>query len=73
MRDFENCDETSHLLKHYLLYHKDMKRCDMRFGMRLRRKFRTPIERHIGEAIAIDIENRKGTKLMDSRSEYNRC
>ena len=45
----------------------------MRFGMRLRRKFRTPIERHIGEAIAIDIENRKGTKLMDSRSEYNRC
>ena len=73
LRDFENCHETSHLLKHYLLYHKDIKKSDMKFGMRLRKNYRTPIERQIGEAVAIDIEKRKGTKLMNSRSEYNRC
>ena len=63
LRDFENCEETSHLLKHYLLYHKDIRKCDMKFGMRLRRNSRTPIERQIGEAVAIDLENRKGTVL----------
>ena len=73
LKDFENCEETSHLLKHYLLYHKDIKKNDMRFGMRLRRSYRTPIERQIGEAVAIDVEKRGGTNLMNSRSEYNRC
>ena len=73
LKDFENCDETSHLLKHYLLFHKDMKRSDMKFGMRLRKNYRTPIERQIGEAVAIDVERRKGTTLMNSKSEYNRC
>ena len=73
VRDFENCEETSHLLKHYLMFHKDVKKSDMRFGMRIRSSFRSPIERQIGEAIAIDRENRKGTVLMNSKSEYNRC
>ena len=45
----------------------------MKFGMRLRKKYRTPIERQIGEAVAIDYEKRKGTTLMNSKSEYNRC
>ena len=45
----------------------------MKFVMRLRKNYRTPIERQIGEAVAIDIEKRKGTTLMNSRSEYNRC
>ena len=45
----------------------------MRFGMRLRRSYKTPIERQIGEAVAIDVEKRGGTNLMNSRSEYNRC
>ena len=73
LKDFENCDENSHILKHYLMYHRDMKRSDMRFGMRLRQCFRTPIERQIGEAVAIDRESRFGTVLMNSKSEYNRC
>ena len=45
----------------------------MRFAMRIRNKYRTPIERQIGEAVAIDFESRKGTTLMNSKSEYNRC
>ena len=72
-RDFENCEETSHMLKHYLIYHKNMKRNEMRFGMRLRSSFRSPLDRQVGEAIAIDRESRKGTVIMNSKSEYNRC
>ena len=45
----------------------------MQFGMKLRKKYRTPIVRQIGEAVAIDYEKRKGTTLMNSKSEYNRC
>ena len=73
VRDFENCEETSHLLKHYIIFHKDVKKSEMKFGMRLRNCYRSPIERQVGEAIAIDREKRKGTVLMNSKSEYNRC
>ena len=73
VRDFENYYETSHLLKHYLLYHKDIKMSEMKYGMRVRKSFRSALERQVGEAIAIDMEQRRGLKLMNSKSEYNRC
>ena len=73
MKSFEYFDETSHLLKHYLLYHKDIKMSDMKYGMRIRNTFRSALERQVGEAVAIDVEHRKGQKLMNSKSEYNRC
>ena len=41
--------------------------------MRVRKSFRSALERQVGEAIAIDMEQRKGLKLMNSKSEYNRC
>ena len=41
--------------------------------MRLRSSFRSPLDRQVGEAIAIDRESRKGTVIMNSKSEYNRC
>ena len=72
-RDFFNFAEHSHLLKHYLVHHKDIKMCDMRFGMRVKGSFRSAMERQIGEAIAIDREKRDGKILMNSKSEYNRC
>ena len=31
------------------------------------------LERQIGEAVAIDMEQRKGMELLNSKSEYNRC
>ena len=46
---------------------------DVKFGMKVRNTFRTAIERQVGEAVAIDIEQRKGLTLMNSKSEYNRC
>ena len=73
VKSFENFDETSHLLKHYLLLHKDIKMSEMKYGMRIRNTYRSALERQVGEAVAIDVEQRRGQKLMNSKSEYNRC
>ena len=61
------------MLKHYLACHRDMKMCDVKLGMKVRNSFRSALERQIGEAVAIDIEKRRGKQLMNSKSEYNRC
>ena len=66
-------DETSHLLKHYLVKHKELEMEDFKYGMRVRSTFRTSIERQVGEAVTIHLEKEKGTTLMKSKSEYNRC
>ena len=70
---FKRLDEGSHLLKHYLIYHQDIPREEMKFGMRVRNVFKTSLERQVGEAVAIDYEMRLGKTLMNSKSEYNRC
>ena len=41
--------------------------------MRIRSNFTRAIERQISEAVAINCEKRKGTKLLNSKGEYNRC
>ena len=42
--------------------------------MRIRREYKTPIERQIGEATSIFIDKRKnGVTLLNSKSEFNRC
>ena len=41
--------------------------------MKLRRQYRSALERQIGEAIAILEEKEKGIYLMNSKSEFNRC
>ena len=66
-------DETSHLMKHYLLKHKNIKIEEMKYGMKVKTIFRTSIERQVGEAVTIHMEKEKGTALMNSKSEYNRC
>ena len=71
--DYQNFDESSHMLKHYLSCHKDMKMKDVKFGMKVRNSFRSALERQVGEAVAIDVDRRKGMILMNSKSEYNRC
>ena len=72
--DLRNLNETSHLLKHYILCHqKDMKIEDMKFGMCIVKSFKTSFERQIGEAVKISSEKRKGTMLLNSKAEYNRC
>ena len=68
-----NLSESSHMLKHYLACHKDIKREDIEFGVRVRKKFIKAFERQVGEAIAIEQEQMIGTTLLNSKSEFNRC
>ena len=70
---FKNMEERSHLLKHYLQHHKDIKPEEMEIGMKVKSKFKSAIERQISEAVAISREERDGTILMNSKAEYNRC
>ena len=73
MDQFERMDEGSHILKHYLKYHRDLNMEDIKIGMRIRSSFRSAIERQISEAVVIFREEELGTELMNSRAEYNRC
>ena len=68
-----NFGEKSHLLKHSLIHHKEKGPEELKFGMKLRRQYRSALERQIGEAIAILEENEKGIHLINSKSEFNRC
>ena len=70
---FRRMEEGSHLMKHYLIHHKEIPQEEMKVGMRIRNTFRSSLERQVGEAVAIDWEKRKGKVLMNSKSEYNRC
>ena len=72
VEDFRNLNDTSHLLKHYILvHHNDMKPQNMEFEMRVRESYNTAIERQVGEAVAIAKEKRDGKTLMNSKAEYN--
>ena len=42
-------------------------------GMRIRRSYRTVLERQIGKAITISRENRAGTTQLNSKGKSNRC
>lgn len=61
------------MLKHYFACHRDLKREEMRFGVRVRNKYVKSFERQVGEAIAIEQEQLKGTILLNSKSEFDIC
>ena len=50
LSDFLNFEEGSHMLKHYLACHRDMKMFEVKFGMKVRNSFQSALERQIGEA-----------------------
>ena len=71
IRDFKDLDEGSHLLKHYLKMHTDIKMEEMKIGMRVRSQYRSALERQVGEATSILMDQRKGTCLLNSKSEFS--
>ena len=72
--DYERLEKRSHLLKHYVLVHqKEMRLDELEFGKRVRKSYRTALERQVGEAVAISRESEAGTVLLNSKCEYNRC
>ena len=70
---FRDLNEQSHMLKHFLLAHEGMQMKDVKFGMRITGTYRSAIERQIAEAVKIEREVLQGKKLMNSKSEFNRC
>ena len=62
-------EEGSHLLKHYLQYHRNIQMEEMEFGMKVRAPLKSAIECQISEAVAISTEEKSGTQLMNSKAE----
>ena len=72
-KDFENISVKSHMLKHYFEKHKDIEMKDMRFDVKVLRSYHSAFERQIGESVYINHNLKKGTVMMNSKNEYNRC
>ena len=71
--DFKNIRASSHILKHYMESHRDIKMEDLEMRMRVIKKYKTSFERQIGESIWIYHNLKEGTLLLNSNNEYNRC
>jgi len=72
-KDFNNLSSQSHMLKHFIETHKDMKMEDMRFGIKVLKTYTSAFERQIGESVWINHYLTQGITLMNSKNEYNRC
>ena len=68
-RGREQCESDSHMLKHVLLFHKEVMD-EVEFGMEIVKAHKSAFERQIHEAVTI-LLHRKGN-LMNSKSEYTR-
>ena len=72
-RQFKDFSTESHILKHYLNCHTDIKIEEMRMTFRIIGTYRSSFERQIGESIQINHNLLKGVNLLNSRNEYSRC
>ena len=68
LADFENKRPKSVLLKHKLNEHQHE---EMKFKMKITKKFKDPLTRQANEAIRISYRNEKNGELLNSKSEFN--
>ena len=73
MNDYKDIKAGSHILKHYLESHRDIKMEELETKMRIIKKYKNSFERQIGESIWINYNMKEGTQLLNSKNEYNRC
>ena len=71
--DFKNIKAGSHILKHYMENHREIKMDELEMKMRIIKKYKNSFERQIGESIWINHNLKEGTLLLNSKNEYNRC
>jgi len=65
--DYKRLEECSHVSKHYLLHHREnIMFEELEFGMKIRKNFKTALERHIGEVVMISREKAAGTTQRQS-------
>ena len=69
--DLENLSTKSHMLKHAVEKHTGEEINNLKFGMKILRSAKRPMDRQIWESVLIQ-EGRKHY-LLNSRSEFNRC
>ena len=50
-RDFKNLSSKSHMLKHYIEKHRNIKMEEMRFGIKVLKSYTSAFERQIGESV----------------------
>ena len=70
LADYKNLSIKSHMLKHNIIYHKEMK--SVKFKMEILEFHTTAFSRQIHEAVQIELVSKSG-EIMNSKSEYNRC
>ena len=68
----EEMKPDSHMLKHYLDEHEDLKLEEMIFGGRILKQASSAFNRQIAESVEIQ-NNLKHHHILNSKSEYNRC
>ena len=62
---------SSHMLKHYILYHEDDDPEEMIFRMRILYFKRSAYERQVHESVLI--QQNRDHNILNSKSEFNRC
>ena len=72
VNDMAQLKNSSHMLKHVLLNHKEQDMEHVKFGMKILRTCKSSFERQIYESVTIQQE-RLEHHVLNSRSEYNRC
>ena len=70
-KDLEFTRPNSHMLKHAVIHHPDLDPRMIDFRMKILSIHQTAFERQIREAVMI--HKYTGTRLMNSKTEYNRC
>ena len=65
-------DKGSHILKHFLEYHREEDFENLKFGMKAVRFHKSAFERQIHESTTIQSMRMKH-HILNSRAEYNRC
>ena len=77
MKDLEKQREGSHMLRHLLDAHQGEgvgDPADLSFKMSIHRKYRSPLERQLGEAINIAKAGGPGAEgVLNQKEEYSRC
>ena len=72
-KDLENLSAQSHMLKHYIEKHKDIKIEEMKFRVKILKSYTSAFERQIAESVWIDNYLKQRVILINSKNEYNRC
>ena len=68
LADFEKMRPKSVLWKHKLTEHPDE---EMKFKMKITKKYQDPLSRQANEAVRISFRNQKAGELLNSKSEFN--